>query len=283
MPSTKPMPAESQMALADLHTHTYFSDGTESPARVVEMAKAAGLAAIAITDHDNIDAFPVALPIAQQLGIELLVGIEMSASYDGLEVHLLSYGFDRENVVLQKHLSEQKARRVERVHTMVKRLQAVGCQIEAEEVFAIAGAGTVGRPHVARVLLKHGYISRLSEAFSRYIGPDNPGFVPGSPLAPKEVIRVIRAANGIPVLAHPIFLKRDQLIATFVEQGLGGLEVFHSNHPPDAVARYNKLANRLGLLKTGGSDFHGDTKEGLPIGTSAIPYHFVEALKRRSA
>ena len=276
MRSIKPMP---EPATADLHLHTTFSDGTDTPERLVELAHEVGLSAIAITDHDNTDAIARARPVADRLDIELIPGIEMSASAEGLEVHVLGFLLDFANEALRHHLSEQQARRVERVHEMVRRLQRVGVKIEAQEVLRLAGEGTVGRPHVARVLLSHGYIASLSEAFTKYIGPDNPGFVPGSPMSPAQIFRVIRAAGGVPVLAHPVYLKRDPLIETFVREGLVGLEVYHSGHTPDLVRHYEQIADRLQLLKTGGSDYHGNAKEGAPIGTVNIPYHLVEALK----
>ncbi len=266
-------------ATADLHLHTTFSDGTESPERIVELARQAGLSAMAITDHDNVDAFPIAQRAAAKHGIELITGIEMSASAENLEVHLLGFLIDLAHPGLVKHLDVQKARRVERVHEMVGRLNKAGVRIEAAEVLTLAGEGTVGRPHVARVLLKHGYITSLPEAFQKYIGPDNPGFVPGSPLPPALIIRVIREAGGVPVLAHPIYLKRDALIETFVRDGLVGIEAYHSGHAPDVVRRYEQLADRLGLLKTGGSDFHGDSKEGLPVGAVKVPAALIDALR----
>ncbi len=266
-------------AMADLHLHTQFSDGTDSPQRVVELAHAAGLSTIALTDHDNTQAFAIAKPVAERYGITLIPGIEMSASAEGLEVHVLGFFFDLAHPGLQQHLAEQQARRVDRVHEMVSRLSRVGVHIEAEEVFQLAGEGTVGRPHVARILLKHGYITTLPEAFSRYIGPDNPGFVPGSPLPPAHIIRVLREAGGVPVLAHPIYLKRDSLIDAFVRDGLAGLEVYHSGHSPEQVLHYERLADRLQLLKTGGSDYHGEAKEGLPVGTVKVPCALVEALR----
>ena len=268
---------------ADLHLHTRFSDGTDPPERVVELARAAGLSAIAITDHDNTDAMCAAQPAAHRDGIELIPGIEMSASAEGLEVHLLGFLIDLEHPGLRRHLEEQKARRVERIREMVRRLQRIGVKIDAEEVFQGAGEGTVGRPHVARVLLKHGYVSTTAEAFTRYIGPDNPGFVPGSPLSPAQVIRVIREASGVPVLAHPVYLKRDALIEEFVKDGLVGLEVYHSGHAPDLIRHYEQMARQLKLLATGGSDSHGDSKEGLPVGAVKIPYVLVEALKQWQA
>jgi predicted metal-dependent phosphoesterase TrpH len=207
-------------------------------------------------------------------------GIEMSATAEGAEVHVLGFLMDLTTPMLIQHLAEQQARRVERVREMVARLRKAGVTIDAEEVLRLAGDGTVGRPHVARILLKHGYVSTMAEAFSRYIGPKNPGFVPGSPLPPSEVIRVIRHSGGVPVLAHPIYLNRDDLIDRFVDEGLAGLEVYHSGHTPEAIRRFEQIAQRLGLLKTGGSDYHGDAKEGLPIGAVKVPYELVETLKR---
>ena len=268
---------------ADLHLHTRFSDGTDTPERVVELAAQAGLSAIAITDHDNTEAIPIAAPIASRHGIELIPGIEMSASADGVEVHLLGFLLELGSPALIQHLNEQQARRVERVHEMVRRLQRVGVRIEAEEVLQLAGEGTVGRPHVARILQRHGYVSTLAEAFTRYIGPENPGFVSGSPLSPARVIRVIRAAAGVPVLAHPVYLKRDALIEGLVHDGLAGLEVYHSGHTPELVRHYEQMADRLQLLKTGGSDYHGDSKEGLPVGAVNVPVALVEGLKQWKA
>ena len=188
---------------ADLHSHTTFSDGTDSPERVIELAKAVGLAAISITDHDNTDALAVAAPIAARYGIELIPGIEMSASAEGEEVHVLGHFLDPEQPALRRHITTQQARRVDRIHEMVERLVQVGVQIKAEEVLTLAGEGTAGRPHVARILLKHGYVTNIPEAFERYIGPKNPGFVPGSPIEPAEIIKLIREAGGVPTLAHP--------------------------------------------------------------------------------
>jgi len=268
---------------ADLHLHTRFSDGTQTPERVVELAAQAGLSAMAITDHDNTEALAVAQPAARRHGIELIAGVEMSASADGLEVHVLGFLLELDSPVLQQHMAEQQARRVTRVHEMVQRLGAIGVTIEAEEVLQLAGEGTVGRPHVARALLRHGYVSTVAEAFGRYLGPDNPGFVPGSPLPPSRIIRVIREAGGVPVLAHPIYLKRDPLIDQLVQEGLVGLEVYHSGHTPEVVQRYEQIADRLQLLKTGGSDYHGDSKEGLPVGAVKVPYALVERLKQWKA
>lgn len=266
--------------VADLHTHTNYSDGTDSPERLVTLAKELGFSAIAITDHDTMESLPIAQPVADRLGLTLIPGIEMSASAEGLEVHVLGFFLDPSHQELQRHLIEQQARRVERVKEMVQRLNRIGLKITAEEVFNVAGVGTVGRPHVAQVLVDHGYITTRAEAFTKYIGPDDPGFVPGSTILPERIIRLILEAGGVPVLAHPVYLKRDELIDTFVRQGLAGIEAYHSGHTPELIRRYEALARRHGLLVTGGSDYHGTSKEGSPIGAVRVPMALVEALRQ---
>lgn len=268
---------------ADLHLHTRFSDGTETPQRVVELAAQAGLSIIAITDHDNVDAYPIAAAEASRRGLELIAGIEMSSALGGAEVHMLGYLFDPQHPGLREHLARQQARRVERLKEMVRKLQAAGLALTEQEVFANAGDGTVGRPHLARALLKRGYVQTMSEAFDRYLGEGGPGFVPGSTLTPKQVMQIIREAGGVPVLAHPIFLKDDTLIDAMARDGLAGVEVYHSSHTPELVQRYEQVAKRLKLLATGGSDYHGDHKEGLPVGSVKVPAALVEGLKQWAA
>lgn len=268
------------VSLADLHLHTSYSDGTESPRRIVELAKHAGLRAIAITDHDILDGYQEAVQPARESGLELIPGLEMSASWDGREVHVLGFYLDLDNVSLQRLLADQRTRRIQRLREMVGRLQQLGLAITMEDVLAEAGPGAVGRPHVAQALVRRGYITTIREAFDRYIGTNGPAYVAGSSLSPKEAIAAIRQARGIPVLAHPVYLKDDMLIERFCQDGLIGLEVYHSSHTPDVIQRYEGIADRLGLLKTGGSDYHGSSKEGGPIGSASVPYVLVEALKQ---
>ena len=269
------------MSRADLHLHTYYSDGTESPRRVVEMAKQAGLSAIAITDHDILAGLPEAAEAAAEHGIELIPGLEMSSSEAGHEVHMLGFYVDITHAPFQQTLAEQRERRIRRAHKMVEKLRALGMNVTAEDVFSSAKEqGAVGRPHVAQALLNRGYVSTLKEAFDRFIGNNGPAFIPGSPTKTADAIRSIREAGGIPVLAHPIYLKDDTLIERFVQDGLVGLEVYHSSHTPEQIQRYEALADKLGLLRTGGTDYHGSAKEGVAIGLVSVPYELVEALKR---
>jgi hypothetical protein len=273
------MPNPQPPRTADLHLHTRFSDGTETPERVVELARAAGLSCISITDHDTLDSQPRAQAAAQQHGLELIPGVEMSANAGGTEVHLLGYWVDPAHPPFRAHLDRQKTRRIGRVHEMCAQLASVGVTIDPADVLALAAEGTVGRPHVARILVKRGYVATMPEAFDKYIGDGKPGFVPGSPVDPAAIIRLIRDAGGVPVLAHPMYLRNDALIEQFARDGLAGIEALHSSHPPELVLRYERLAAQLKLLVTGGSDFHGQAKEGLPVGAVKVPYALVDALK----
>ena len=269
---------------ADLHLHTIFSDGTDSPAEVVERIHKAGIKVMAIADHDNVEAMAIARPLAEAKGIKYLNGIEMSASFEGIEVHILGYLFNPEHAGLKQHLTIQQARRVERVYETAKRLATVGVSISPQEVLDLAGPGTVGRPHVARVLLKHGHVSSVAEAFQRFIGNDGPAFVSGSEIKPAVIIRLIRDAGGVPVIAHPIYLKRDELLDRFAAEGLEGIEVYHSSHSNEQAKRYESIADRLKLIRTGGSDYHGESnKEGVVIGACRLDGRFVDALLARHA
>ncbi len=268
------------MKTADLHTHSRYSDGTNTPRQLLELAKAAGLSAMALTDHDILDGLPEAAAAATELGIELVPGLELSSAWKGREAHMLGFYLDVSHAGFQRLLATQRRNRIDRIHQMVKKLQHVGLAIEPSDVFAMASSeGAVGRLHVAQALVKRGHVNTPEEAFDRYIGNNGPGFIPGSSLTSVEAIRAIREAGGIPVLAHPIYLKDDAIIDHLASEGLLGVEAYHSSHTPDTVARYEQIAKRLGLLKTGGTDYHGSAKEGVPIGQATVPYELVEALK----
>ena len=268
------------MATADLHTHTIYSDGTNTPEELIAMAKQAGLAALAITDHDNLDGLAEGAVAAQAAGIELIPGLEMSAAVKSVDVHLLGFFVDVRCTPFQDLLVQQRTRRIGRIEEMVTRVQRLGMAITQEEVREIAGRGAMGRPHVAMALVRRGYVPTFEEAFKRYLGTGCPAYIEGSTLAPKIVIDAIRQANGVPVLAHPIYLRNDALIDAMRADGLAGLEVYHSSHNAEEVKRYERIAKRLGLLKTGGTDYHGSAKEGAPIGAVTVPYELVDALKQ---
>lgn len=267
------------MKFADLHLHTLFSDGTYTPLELVQEAAAKGLAVISVTDHDTVDGISSAIEIAGSKDIEVLPGIELTAEYEGLEIHILGYLIDYQNKNLREKLDFLKKNRIERIHKIVDKLGRMGLKLEAEDVFNISAGGTVGRLHIARTMVAKGLVKSIFEAFQKYIGDKCPAYVCGFRFSPLEAIRLIRDMGGIPVLAHPYILNRDELITQFIEYGLMGLEVYYPEHTQSMVNFYLGLAKKLNLLVTGGSDCHGLVKPEVKIGSIKLPYELVEALK----
>jgi len=264
---------------ADLHLHTIFSDGTYTPQELISESVRSGLSAIAVVDHDTVSGIEPAIKIAKIKNIEVLAGIELSAEYDGLEVHILGYLIDykRENFI--DKLEVLKENRIERIYKIVDKLKNMGVMLEAESVFDIARGGTVGRLHVARAMVSAGLISSTAEAFRKYIGDKCPAYVCNFRFSPSEAIKLIKEVGGIPVLAHPHTLNKDELIPKFVDCGLMGLEVYYSEYTQAMVNFYLGLAKEYNLLVTGGSDCHGNAKPEVKIGSVKIPYELVEKLK----
>jgi len=270
-----------EVKFADLHLHTAFSDGSYAPEGLISEAKRVGLSAIAIVDHDTVEGIGPALEIAKAGELEVLSGIELTAEYNNSEVHMLGYLIDYKNQELLHKLDTLKQNRVERIYRIVEKLKnEMGVSLDPESVFAIAGEGTVGRLHVARAMVKEGIIGSLFEAFQKYIGDRCPAYVAGFRFDPAESIELIKNAGGIPVLAHPYLLRKDELIAQFVERGLMGLEVYYTEHTPEMTKRYLNIARKYKLLVTGGSDFHGSVKPEIKLGTIKIPIELVEKLRR---
>lgn len=260
---------------ADLHVHTRASDGELPPEEVVRLAKEAGLAAVGIVDHDTVDGIGPALEAGKEYGIEVIPGVELSTQAGDEEVHMLGYFIDwRDEQFRSRLCAFQEARRA-RAKQMVENLCRMGVKIPYEEVLRASGGGAVCRPHIAQVMLKHGYVETLQEAFERYIGADCPAYVKKYQLSPVEAIEMILKARGIPVLAHPISLNPD-LLPKLVEEGLRGIEVYHSKQDAPATADFERLAQRYNLLVTGGTDSHGSD---VPIGAIRIPCELIERLK----
>jgi len=268
------------MNFADLHLHTICSDGTLNPDELVRQACEAGLSAIAVTDHDTVSGFARAREAGQKAGVEVLPGVELTAELDKVEIHVLGYLFDCNYQPLLDKLDLLKKNRVERIYKICDKLnQDMGFSLEPQKVFDLAKGGTVGRLHVAWAMVKAGIVNSVHEAFYKYIGDNCPGYVSGFKLSPREAMDLIKSAGGVPVLAHPYTLKRDELIPEFVTQGLMGLEVYYSEHTQGMKNFYLELAKRYDLLATGGSDFHGAAKPNVKIGSIKIPYDLVEKLK----
>ena len=259
------------MARIDLHLHTRFSDGSLTPVEVVDLAHQAGVTAMAITDHDIVDGIPHALEAAAPLGIEVIPGVEISSRFNEQELHVLGYFFDWQDSTFRDHLAQQRRSRQIRNPRTIERLNALGLALTKEEVNAKAGSGSIGRPHIAQVLVDKGYVRDTREAFDRYLKEGAPAYVPRTLSDTREVIAWIRDAGGVPVLAHPTWTRCQgeplyRLCADLKEAGLLGLEVFYSSHDRRQTSRFLELAKRLDLLVTGGSDFHGTAKPGIQVG-----------------
>ncbi|MBV8551141.1 MAG: PHP domain-containing protein [Acidobacteriaceae bacterium] len=279
----------------DLHAHTNESDGSLTPAELVALGKQMDLAALAITDHDTFAGYEKALPHARAAGLDLVRGIELNTRLyvDGgrthRSVHLLAYFVNGEpSGEFTAWLEDERTERRNRNKALAKVLQANGMEVTFEEVEA-RGRSLAGRPHFARILVDKGYARSSEEAFRRYLAEDSPTYVARKSKTTEEVIGIVRRANGIPVIAHPIRLgfARDaerELIASFKRAGLVGLEIYHSEHPPLLQAYYHQLAKELELLPTGGSDFHGTVKPDIRLGTGAngnvrVPSEFLKGMR----
>lgn len=271
------------MKFADLHLHTIFSDGTYTPEDIVSGSIAAGISAVGVVDHDTVAGILPCIRAAEARDIEILPGIELSAEYDGKEVHILGYLLDYQNEKLLGKLGTLKERRIERVYKITGKLKELGLDVEAEDVFEIAKGGTVGRLHIARVMAAKGLVGSVFDAFKMYIGDNCPAFVLGFKFSPVEAIKLIKGAGGIPILAHPYTLHNDDLIPIFVDYGLMGLEAHYSEHSQGMVNFYLRMAKEYKLLVTGGSDFHGVAKPEVKIGSIKVPYELVEKLKDAKA
>jgi len=258
--------------------HTIFSDSTYTPEELISQSLKNGLSAIGVVDHDTVDGIEPAIRAARDEGIEVLPGIELSAEYEGQEVHILGYLVNYKDKELIEKLEFLKKNRVERIYKIVDKLRDIGVKLEAESVFDVAARGTVGRLHVARAMVNAGLVGSTSEAFRRYIGDTSPAYVCNFKISPAEAINLIKRVNGIPVLAHPYLIK-DELIPQFVKYGLMGLEAYYSEHSQAMINFYLGLAREYKLLVTGGSDCHGKAKPEAKIGSVKIPYEFVERLK----
>ena len=274
-------PAEKAGRRVDLHAHTHFSDGQLSPAELVDLARERGLATLAITDHDTVEGIAPAREAAQD-SLELIPGIEISTSEQGVDLHVLGYFVDPSEPAFLERLRGFREERRARVRTIVARLAEQGAPIDADEVFAEAGPGVVGRPHVAARLVAAGHVESTEEAFQRFLSPRGTAYVPRPAFTPTEAITLIRSAGGVAVLAHPALAVSEVAVERLVGAGLAGVEVWHPQHGLATRARWRRLAHRLGLVESGGSDFHGPHR-GAGLGDMPVPARVVDALRARAS
>jgi predicted metal-dependent phosphoesterase TrpH len=285
--------AYSEYTRIDLHIHSTASDGTLSPSEIISLAHSLNLGAIAITDHDTIDGSKEALALGIPPSLKFLTGVEISASsnpvlpYTG-SFHMLGYSIRLDDPVLNQALDQLQDARKNRNPEIVKRLNNMGINFSLKDVEDEFSDGQLGRPHIAQLMVKRGFVKSTDEAFDKYLGTGRPAYVDKYRLDCARAIEIILAAGGIPVLAHPVLLhikdknRFEHLIANLKEIGLKGIEVYYSEHSPDLTAFYAEIANRYGLLMTGGSDFHGSIKPDIKMGSGRgnlfVPYELYEKL-----
>jgi hypothetical protein len=266
--------------LADLHIHTNFSDSTQTPQEVADMAHQRGLGCIAITDHDTIDGVVPTIEAAKPYGIEVITGIELSAVMGGKDIHVLGYLFDYQSKYFSEKIKSMQSSRISRMREMIKKLKGLGIDnITLDEVCGRAESDSVGRPHLAAIMLEKGWVPNIKKAFDDYLADDAPAYVPKFKQSPEEAIALIHQAGGIAVLAHPMLTGVDEMIPGFVKKGLRGLEVYYPNNSDNITKFYEQLARKHNLIATGGSDAHGSVKKHTSIGKVKVPYSVVEQLK----
>lgn len=259
------------MSYIDLHTHTTASDGTDTPTQLVNRALSLPLSAIAITDHDTIDGIEEAIEATKNTDLKLIAGIELSCQYEQKEIHMLGYFIDYKNETLFHRLEQLKQARNLRNEQMRQKLEEAGMPLTMEEIRGPHEETVITRAHFARALQEKGYIKTKEEAFQKYIGDGCPCYVLKPEFTPKEAITLIKQANGLAVLAHPMLYKMgyqqlEQLIASLAETGLDGVEVYHSSHNTANSGQLREMIRPYHLLPTGGSDYHGENKKGVRLG-----------------
>jgi predicted metal-dependent phosphoesterase TrpH len=276
--------------MIDLHLHTTASDGRLSPAELVARAAAAGLTTISVTDHDTVAGIAEATEVAAAATIRVVPGIEITSVDQERDVHMLAYFFDPASAPLALLLERQRALRVSRVREIAARLESLGMPVDVETILVSAAArpgSSVGRPQLAREMIDAGYVASFQEAFDGWLASGRPAFVPRSGPSPAAVVEAVHEAGGIASMAHPGVSKRDDLIRPLVDRGLDAIEVYHSDHSPQDEQRYQGIAAQLGILVTGGSDFHGEEPAGPrssrgTLGVISLPAEAFAALEAKA-
>jgi predicted metal-dependent phosphoesterase TrpH len=267
---------------ADLHTHTYHSDGTRSPREVIDVAHEHGLSILAISDHDNIAAYFEAKRYADEKQMTLVPATELSCAYDGVDVHILAYAFNTFDERIDERLRAFREVRHQRGYEMVEKLRKLGCDITAARVEELAGGGAMGRPHVARAMVEKGCVASISEAFDKYIGSGKPAYVEKARFAIEEAVALIHDAGGVLSIAHPtLYRDHERIVPEILDAGVDAIEVFHPQVDEENRERYRNLARFRGKFVTGGSDDHGAAKETETLGTIRVPEALIGPILER--
>lgn len=270
---------------ADLHCHTTCSDGSLSPTELVKLAKEVGLSGLAITDHDSISAYSSAIPVAREMGLELISGIEFSAHYKDVSVHILGYSFAENDVNIFDLCQRHCVRRESRNRAILDKLKVNNMPISMEEVQACVfhPDSTIGRPHIALAMVKKGYVSSVLDAFKKYLGEERSCYVRGLNISVEETVEIIHRAKGLAVIAHPHLIKHPHLVEQMLKMNFDGLEGYYANFFPAQNDRWIKLAQKKGWIITGGSDFHGDIKPNISLGASWVSEDVFRILQKHYA
>ena len=267
---------------ADLHMHTTYSDGSHSPYELIKKAKSAGLDVISITDHDSVSGLDEAIAISKEFEIEIVPGMELSATLNGSEFHILGYFMDYHDKVLVEYLAGFRQERLRRAERIVNKLNKMNIPLRMESVLASATGDSVGRPHIANALVNEGHAQSYHQAFNKYIGDGRPAFERKAEFSPEQTVRLISQSGGLSFLAHPGHSLSDELLFRLIKAGLDGIEVVHPSHSPEHVRYYRGIVNEYCLLESGGSDFHGGQKgDDHVLGNVGIPVSTVDIMRRR--
>lgn len=275
------------MPEVDLHSHSTASDGTYSPSELVDLAVQKGLRALALTDHDTTGGLKEALDAARGTDLELIPGCELSVVYSGT-MHIVGLWVSYEAPVLNKALKDLRDKRHNRNKIIVEKLASLGIDITYDEVRELAGEASVGRPHLARILVQKQAVDTVQQAFDKYLGPEGRAYVPKEKLTPERAIELLKEEQATVILAHPVTLGLDEKtlrreVSRLKQVGLDGMEVYYSEHSPELIQTYKKICKELDLLPSGGSDFHGSVKPDIQLGSGRgnldIPYTLLEAIK----
>jgi predicted metal-dependent phosphoesterase TrpH len=270
------------MRYADLHTHTYHSDGTRAPKEVVDVAHEHRIDILAISDHDNLAAYFEIKEYAESRGVTLIPAMELSCAYGGADIHILAYAFDAHDERIANRLASFRETRHRRGYAMVARLRELGYDISAARVDELAAGGAMGRPHVARALVERGYVSSVGEAFDQLLGTGKPAYIEKERFRIEEAVELIRSAGGVTSVAHPtLYTDHERVVPELLDAGIDAVEVMHPDVTRWDRERYTNLVRFRGKFATGGSDDHGTVKKSQTLGTIRVPETMIQPLLDR--
>lgn len=270
------------MRFADLHTHTYHSDGTRAPREVIDVARRHDITILAISDHDNLAAYFETKTYADSVGVTLVPAMELSCGFAGVDIHILAYAFDALDPRIDQKLRAFREARQRRGHAIVEKLRGLGVQIRAERVDELAAGGAVGRPHVARALVEAGYVPAVADAFDRYLASGKPAYVEKARFQISEAVQLIHSAGGVLSVAHPsIYPDHSSIVPQLLDAGVDAVEVLHPDVNETERERYTNLARFRGKFITGGSDDHGKVKKVETLGSIRVPEDWIKPILDR--